>query len=276
MVCALLFCRSATAQSWLNPEVARLEKQRLGIEFQLAQSPSVSAVQNPPQAGFHSGFAPTRDSVRWVQVDLGAEYPVDSILVIPTQLGDGVAYGFPSQYRIEMGKDPLLSEPELLVETEVEDPLSILPKGISCGGRVARYVRFTALSLVPQPRLNSRFIFCLGELLVFSGGRNVALNRTVLAPNSVTTLPTWAPSHLVDGIHGLGIASSPRAIYNNGWHSGIFTTSETKSWVQVDFGREVLLDEISLIPAHPSDYPDRAGFGFPRQFKVETSLEETF
>jgi hypothetical protein len=36
------------------------------------------------------------------------------------------------------------------------------------------------------------------------------------------------------------------------------------------------LDEIGLIPAHPPDYPDRVGFGFPRRFKLETSLDEDF
>lgn len=272
----LLFCRSACAQAWLNSDLARFEKARREVEFRLAQGPHVPIVQNLIHAGFHSGFAPTRDSVRWVQVDLGAEYPIDSVFVLPTTLNGGVAYGFPERYRIEMGRDALLTEPELMVETDVEDPLSALPKGVECGGRVARFVRFTALGLVPQPRLDSKYIFCLGELLVFSGGRNVALNATVLAPRSVTTLPTWSPSHLVDGMYALGIPSRTIRASTNGWHSGIFNRPDVRTWVQVDLGREALLDEIGLIPAHPPDYPDRVGFGFPRRFKLETSLNEDF
>lgn len=272
----LLFCRSACAQAWLNSDLARFEEARRGVELRLAQGPPVPVVQNLPYTGFHSGFAPTRDSVRWVQVDLGAEYPIDSVYVLPTTLNGGVAYGFPERYRIELGRDALLTEPELLVEADVKDPLSVLPKGVECGGRVARFVRLTALGLVPQPRLESRYIFCLGELLVFSGGRNVALNGTVLAPKSVTTLPTWSPSHLVDGMHALGVPSRAIPASTNGWHSGIFNRPDVRTWVQVDLGREALLDEIGLIPAHPPDYPDRVGFGFPRRFKLETSLDEDF
>lgn len=271
----LLLCRSACGQSWLNPELVRLEQERREVESRLEQGPLIPVLQNLPHAGFHSGFVPTRDAVRWVQVDLGAEYPVDTVFVIPTTLNGG-AYGFPERYRIEIGHDALLSEPELLVETDVEDPHSSLPQAVDCGGRTARFVRFTALGLVPQPRLESRYIFCLGELLVFSGGRNVALNGGVLAPNSVTTRPTWAPSHLVDGMYALGIPSQATPSYSNGWHSGIFNHPNIKSWVQVDLGREAMLDEICLIPAHPPDYPDRVGFGFPRRFKIETSVDEGF
>jgi signal transduction histidine kinase len=47
-------------------------------------------------------------------------------------------------------------------------------------------------------------------------------------------------------------------------------------WVQVDLGLKQGLDEIRLIPAHPSDYPDRFGFGFPRRFKVEADGHTIF
>jgi signal transduction histidine kinase len=135
----------------------------------------------------------------------------------------------------------------------------------------ARYVRFTATKLSPQPGLGSRFIFCLGELLVFSGGRNVALHCDVFAPNAVETLPTWSPRHLVDGTHALGLPTKVDVSrkYSNGWHSAISSTADATKWVQVDLAAKQRLDEIRLIPAHPSDYPDRFGFGFPQRFKVE-------
>jgi signal transduction histidine kinase len=243
---------------------------------ELEQRPALAGGQLVANVGFHSGFAPASDSARWVQVDLGWEQPLDSVVVIPACLNGVGAYGFPTRFRIETSTDALLSEPSLLVEAAVEDPSSILPVLVSAGGRRARYVRFTAVNLVPQPRLNSRFIFCLGELLVFSAGRNVALQCPVLAPNSVETLPTWSPKHLVDGSHALGIPSLPLASVSTGWHSRIFTQPDVESWVQVDLGATHLLDEIRLTPAHPRDYPDRPGFGFPLRFKLETSLSEDF
>ena len=243
---------------------------------ELERCPTVAGVQLVANVGFHSGFAPAADAARWVQLDLGREQPLDSVVVVPACLNGTGAYGFPTRFRIETSTDALLGEPELLLEAAVADSSSILPILVPAGGRRARYVRFTAVSLVPQPRLNSRFIFCLGELLVFSAGRNVALQSTVLSPNSVETLPTWSPKHLVDGSHALGIPSLPLASGSNGWHSRIFTQPDAESWVQVDLGATHLLDEIRLTPAHPRDYPDRTGFGFPLRFKLETSLSEDF
>ena len=275
-VIALLLCQSAGAQAWLERGVPNTEHELRETENALGQCPDVAGVQLVSNVGFHSGFAPAVDSPRWVQVDLGQEQPIDSVVVIPACLNGSGAYGFPSRFRIETSTDALLSEPELLVDATVEAPSSILPHFVPAGGRRARYVRFTAVALVPQPRLNSRFIFCLGELLVFSAGRNVALHAPVLAPNSVETLPTWSPKHLVDGSYALGIPSLPHASGSNGWHSRIFTKPDAESWVQVDLGAPHLLDEIRLIPAHPRDYPDRTGFGFPLRFMLEASLSEEF
>lgn len=140
----------------------------------------------------------------------------------------------------------------------------------------ARHVRFTATRLVPQPRLPQRFIFCLGEMLVFSGGQNIALHAGVLAPKSVETLPTWSPKHLVDGCHALGLPVRPDDSPGNGWHSAISTTADVTKWVQLDLGEARDVAEIRLIPAHPPDYPDRFGFGFPRRFKVEADGQMIF
>ncbi len=273
---ALLIGANARAQSWLKPLSRDAERELGEISAALERCPEKPAIQSVANVGFHSSFAPERYAARWVQVDLGREVEVDSVMVVPACIDGSGAYGFPTGFRIETSTDALLSEPERLAEITVEDPASPLPYLVAASGRKARYVRFTALGLVPQPRLNSRFIFCLGELLVFSGGRNVALQCKVLAPMTVETLPTWSPRHLVDGSYALGIPAHPLSPQTNGWHSEIFTQPDSESWVQVDLGRTFHLDEICLIPAHPRDYPDRTGFGFPRRFLLQSSLSDDF
>jgi mono/diheme cytochrome c family protein len=67
-------------------------------------------------------------------------------------------------------------------------------------------------------------------------------------------------------------ASSP----TNGYHSSIHPTPDAFAWVQVDLGASVPVDEIRLIPARPTDFPDNAGFGFPVKYKVEISDDPTF
>lgn len=63
---------------------------------------------------------------------------------------------------------------------------------------------------------------------------------------------------------------------SNGYHSGIESKPDTLKWVQVDLGRRFDLDEIRLVPARPTDFPDTPGFGFPVRFKVEISEDESF
>jgi hypothetical protein len=63
---------------------------------------------------------------------------------------------------------------------------------------------------------------------------------------------------------------------SNGYHSGIEPKPDVPKWVQVDLGRTVALDEVRLIPARPTDFPDTPGFGFPVRFKVEISDDESF
>lgn len=263
--------------SWLNGDIAALEVRRSQMQAALEALPTMPVPQPLEHAGFHSGFAPKADSVRWVQVDLGAEHAIDAVVVVPAMLGSVQAYGFPKRFRIDASNDPLFGESTTLLDQSAANvDASTAPWHKPVTGIKARYVRFTATRLVTQPRMEQRFIFCLGELMVFSGGRNVALRCEVFAPNSVETLPTWSPKHLVDGSHALGLPVKTDEINGNGWHSAISSSADVTKWVQVDFGSSREIDEIRLIPAHPRDYPDRFGFGFPRRFKIEADASVVF
>jgi signal transduction histidine kinase len=263
--------------TWLNPQLSSLDHRQHELNAKLSELPALPAPQPQEHAGFHSGLAPHADSVRWVQIDLGAEYPLDAVVVIPAMLGVAEAYGFPRRFRIDASNDPLFAESDTLLDQTATDALpSLAPWCVTAKGIKARHIRFTATKLAAQPHQTKRHIFCLGELLVFSHGRSVALHAQVLAPNSVETLPTWSPRHLVDGAYALGLPVHPDEINGNGWHSGISTTADTTKWVQADLGAPRDIQEIRLIPAHPRDYPERFGFGFPRRFKVEADGRTIF
>ena len=57
----------------------------------------------------------------------------------------------------------------------------------------------------------------------------------------------------------------------NGYHSAIESRPDAAKWVQVDLGKSAVIDQIRLIPARPTDFPDTPGFGFPARFRVEVS-----
>ena len=62
----------------------------------------------------------------------------------------------------------------------------------------------------------------------------------------------------------------------NGYHSGIEPLADVEKWVQVDLGEPRRIDEIILVPARPTDFPDTPGFGFPQRFRVEISDDPKF
>jgi mono/diheme cytochrome c family protein len=66
-------------------------------------------------------------------------------------------------------------------------------------------------------------------------------------------------------------AAAGRDSPSNGYHSAIHPRPDVTAWVQVDLGAVVPIEEIRLIPARPTDFPDAPGFGFPPRFHVDLS-----
>jgi len=63
---------------------------------------------------------------------------------------------------------------------------------------------------------------------------------------------------------------------SNGYHSGIEPAPDVGKWVQVDLGQVMPINEVRLVPARPTDFPDTPGFGFPKRFRVETANTDSF
>jgi len=111
---------------------------------------------------------------------------------------------------------------------------------IPAGGVSARWIRFTATKLRRQPNWEQGYMFCLGEILAFSGGRNVALGCEVdRSTRNSAPFPICA-EYLVDGLTALGLPVQPDSNFkehlNSGWHSMQAADPYTQKWVQVDLG----------------------------------------
>lgn len=266
----------ASAWSWSHADLNRIESVRQLLESRLKEMPKLPAPQSIERVGFHSGFARQADTVRWVQVDLGREQALDSVVVVPTFFGNEEAYGFPQRFRVDVSNDPVFGDSITLLDHTTSDyQPTFAPLFIKASGLQARYVRFTATKLLTPPNGRS-FFFSLGELLVFSNHSNIAARAFLASSLAVESPPTWSAQNLVDGASALGFPTAPSAEKSNGWHSGISNTQDIMKWVQVDLGSSHSLQEVRIIPAHPPDFPDRTGFGFPIRFKVEASDEPTF
>ncbi len=298
--------RAETGAAWarlLSPELRSLDQRHEEIRAALDALPEARFRPASLPVGYRSQPAPVAETEKWVEIDLGAEYPVDDIVLVPAwfRFGDfpGPGFGFPVRFRVDLPatagekttlppeEDPFpwtpvpgtSSRPPLswvpvadFTQSDLPNP-GLAPVSIHVGGRRARYVRVVATKLW---RRIDEYIFALGELLVVSGNRNRAYHRVALVSDSFESPGMWSRHFLTDDSSVLGNPTDMQMLPTNGHHSEIYDSPDATHWVQVDLGRPMRVDEIHLIPARPIDFPDTIGFGFPLRFRLEGSSEEDF
>ena len=171
-----------------------------------------------PDYGYHSALSPVQDTVKWVQVDLGARTVIDKVALLPcyddfNTIGAG--FGFPVRFKIEASDYPEFKTGVTLHwrrhdETFMNDFRNPgLRHFLSVSGKddviAGRYVRVTAVKLAPR---QNDFILALAELQVFdANGVNIALGKPVTALDSIEAPPRWRKATLTDGI--APVAQSP-------------------------------------------------------------------
>lgn len=264
----------------VSSRVRELMGRREVLDWELAELPRLNSVPTGEAIGIHSAPVDSIHTSKWFQVDLGSERSMDALVLVPAHVSvgeySGRGYGFPVRFRVEIANDEAFTLPRIVADFTREDfpDPGDNPVLIRTGGERARYVRVTATRLWKH---GHAAVFALGELLVMSGNRNLALGRPVRASDSRESLPQWASSHLVDGQSLLGLPVEPVPSLLNGYHSvEQETRREAVKWVQVDLGRSFPLEEVRLIPSRPRDWVLVSGFGFPLRFRVEVSDDPTF
>lgn len=265
---------------WLVSEkVRQIDDDRTFFDLRLKLFPPY-ATQSKIRAGFHSRFVATTNQIQWVQVDLGREFPISRIALVPTavqaenEIVEG--YGFPVRFRVQVSNDPTFKSSDLVADhtsTDYPNPgrYPVQYPALELSGR---YVRIT---VTRHSTSGGRAFFSLGELIVLSGNRNVAAWRPVTATGSVEAATRWSREYLVDEVSILplpmGVSGQSFSSVSDGFLSKPSPTQKTSQWVQVDLGEDVLIDEIRLVPARPPDQADIPGWGFPSSFRVEVARQ---
>ena len=128
----------------------------------------------------------------------------------------------------------------------------------------------------PSPKLGAR-------RAALEEQRKAVLDRYLSLARKIENLTSPSLARLDKRIAQLGQSLSDlpaRAVGrdspSNGYHSAIHQTPAATAWVQLDLGASVPLQEIRLIPARPTDFPDAPGFGFPARFFVDISDDPSF
>ena len=163
-----------------------------------------AAAMKGVNSGYESGMARDPDTLKWVGVDLGDAMQVDGVRLYAADAYNyqegSPAYYFPKRYRIEVANQADFSDATTVIDHTDRDQLTpdlkvepILERFVP---RTARYVRIVVTRLLAENELIAAF--ALAEMQVFSGDKNVAEGKTVLALDS-TESPGWSKAFLVDG-----------------------------------------------------------------------------
>jgi signal transduction histidine kinase len=270
----------------LSPEMRRLNAEEQTLRDELRTLPPAPERETTARLGYHSGYARTQDTVEWVDMDLKQTHALDAIVLIATPSNSGGAadagYGFPLRFRVEIAEEGNDAERVIVADqthADFPNPGS-LPVYLPVPGLRARHVRITATRLA---REGGRFLFSLGEVMVLSGERNVAIgvNREDFG-NSRTmgAVPMWGLANLVDGHIACGPPVGTQPSPTLGYQSRMVNVRKeldpAPRWVQVDLGEPLLIDEVRLFPARPPAFAHRKGFGYPQQARLELSNAADF
>ncbi|MEM9281238.1 MAG: histidine kinase [Verrucomicrobiota bacterium] len=261
-----------------NRDLRDIEESQGAVIDQLEKLPLVAReAQRITAFGYHSGS--TKKRPMWVQIDMGESISPDAIALFPVtaEVASGelvYGYGFPRSFQIDISDDPDFRNYETMVESRVEDPRGVRrwPFFREVSGISGRYIRVTATGLWRSSDSRQQ-VFALSEVMVLKGGRNMAVGKRVKALDSNEERPNqWSTRFLCDGITTLGIPQGNVESPTLGFRARSKQPSR-QSWVQVDLGEAMNIDEVQIILANaPDSVPDpTVRFPYPMQVQVSES-----
>ena len=156
--------------------------------------------ERSPTSGYLSAVADNPRVEKWLALDLGQEFPIDEIRLLPVESDRFEHQGlksFPRAYQIECATDREFSEVTWSYEAGTNNQIGY-PGGCAVTltpGKKARFVRLKARELWSE---GQRFGYALSEIQVYSGNENVALGKHVVASDSSEEVG-WYPTAVVDG-----------------------------------------------------------------------------
>lgn len=192
----------ARLASLSSPRLLESRARTNDLTWRLAElaDPLLGTGAASPSNGYHGQIEAHPRATQWVQIDLGEVLPVDRVDLIParpTDFPDTPGFGFPIRFEVTLAADSDGREAIRIADHRAEDFPN--PRGrpvrLRAEGQPARFVRVSARHLWPR---TGDFVFALAEVIVESGGRNVALGKEIRALNSIEA-GRWSTRFLVDG-----------------------------------------------------------------------------
>lgn len=227
--------------------LSQLEKRLAEIDAELSQLAPTSLRSGVGAVGYQSTYHKTPNNTEWAQIDLGEEFLIDQIVLVPNIERDSKtglqAEGFPVEFRILAGTT---DTSHVVASFTAEDNLlpRIAPVAVQIAPLKASWVRLECTLLSPSNWANKRHELRLSEMMVFSGKRNVALQKPVEVSSSHRSnsgrherfLVDGFVPYLMDAMHGN--KSPARALS--------FESKENSPTFTIDLGESFSVNQINL------------------------------
>ncbi len=184
-----------------------------------------------------------------VTIDLGKEYPIEALFLVPLQKSDGEQSRlFPRGFRIEFSLSEDFSSAQVLYEHKEGSFPEMDGKPVRFSGQsaMARYVRLT----VTRGNLRGDSeVFGLSEMVVVSGAYPVSFGAKVAAIGALHVETQWYPEALTDGRMPLGIWQGGNWLegQERGELIEVSDKNDQAVW-EIDLGESRSLDSIVLFP----------------------------
>lgn len=165
------------------------------------------AVPNRGGNGWHSDFADSVNTMKWVQIDLRQSMAFRQVILYPARphnwRRDEPGFGFPVRFRLEASDAPDFQHPRVIADFTQQDVSNpgTMPMTIDVGNQQARYLRLVVTKL--HHPADTRPLVALAELEVLDAqGKNIALFAPVRAGEfnmDSIEYNDWGKAMLTDG-----------------------------------------------------------------------------
>ncbi|WP_411825775.1 histidine kinase [Luteolibacter sp. AS25] len=260
-----------------NPKLVKMEERVQFLDRQLMSLAVYNEHVLKTGIGCRGVKLKASDPEPTVTLDLGEDFPIDKLYLVPVQEGGGTQGNiFPKRFTIELSGVEDFSESRILYSSADKyfPETGGKPVKFNGQGARARYVRLTVNQ--GQPRGDSE-IFGISEIVVISDSYPVSFGCEVKASGTLQVGEFWFPDAVVDGRMPLGVWQggqwARRA--DRGDLEYVDSADTEISW-SLDLGE---ISEISLINLFPFDIREALEAGILPEIldiQVRNGPEEEF
>jgi signal transduction histidine kinase len=260
-----------------------LEQRLETIDTELNQLARISLRSGVGNVGWISNAKKDPRASEWAEIHLAEDTKIDRIVLAPVLWNDAQkgpqADGFPEAFEIIAGAEGN-PKGEVIARLGPEDRFlpRVAPLALDIPPTTASWVRVQSTHLSPHARRDQARRFKLSEIMLFSGGRNVALNQPVRVSSTVAG---WGAAAVYK--HALVDGLTPYLMDAAGEEKSdpymVFSKTRVPFFLTIDLNENYPVDGIRLHGADVNEYIPQINptdFGMPKQFTVTGANSSDF